>query len=374
MRNQKQMISFEYTIDPFLKQEFGEEAYNAYKKLYLQYKLKQISSSEFKQKCENDESTKFMYHVCKGGSPDKNLDEFKIRNKQKSILTKDDYEKMNRSSSYMNGKLDTIDTQKINRLYAIMASTDNYNEYKQAHRELCKKLGRPSSSVIFGKIKDMNGTRDLDTHIYKSNYEKVTLKPGEVLVHVSHIPNITRLEGVFRSRDSRFYPQKRVYFRIGDMYEWSEFGRKKYVYVYDGKAPEIWKDGENSGGNDVYINTDTSVPVRQLTEEEIEKIKNKDQTKPKSNDEPTNKESESKSKTIRKDHSKSNPVNSGKTYNKLLKKFDKKKVKAGLTLQKIDKIIAKKGETQELLDAKKKIVDSLRKTKTEKDKYDKNHN
>ena len=184
----------------------------------------------------------------------------------------------------------------IFKLAMTCRSTNNYDEYRSAHIELCDILGFHKDSVIMpgssskSDLKDgyflwrVNGSRETAT---------ITLKPGTKLYHTSLHKGLTELKPSFRAtgsirNDDKFkletlsdsmYPTQRVYFFLknpGKRFATSNAGKfkrgaKDCVYEYTVNSPMKVKIDTEAGGGSyrkaVFIETDTPIPVKDVTEQ-----------------------------------------------------------------------------------------------------------
>lgn len=163
------------------------------------------------------------------------------------------------SSSHFHGELDDTTFEKFNRHYQICRTTDNYNEYKQHFKELCRILGCSPRSVI-GRV-DIQDNNKINVD-FKKDGVPANVEKGSVLYHTSDTKNITRLNGTFRAKDGVLYPTKRVYFMVGKPgSRYGLGGGDSNVYEYTGDVSKCYVDSELHG-NAVYIETETSIPVK----------------------------------------------------------------------------------------------------------------
>lgn len=163
------------------------------------------------------------------------------------------------SSEHFHGELDDITFEKFNRHYKICRTTDNYNEYKQHFKELCRILGCSPRSVI-GKVSMQGKKISVD---FRKDGIPANVEKGSILYHTSDVKNISRLNGTFRAKDGVLYPTKRVYFMVGKPGSRYGIGNgDSNVYEYTGDVSKCYIDSELRGGKAVYIETETSIPVK----------------------------------------------------------------------------------------------------------------
>ena len=177
---------------------------------------------------------------------------------------------------------------KIFKLGLICRSTNDYGEYKSAYDELCDILGFPRDAVCMPGSSSRSALKN-GYFLWRINSvrekETLTLKPGTKLYHTSSIKGLTELKPSFRAiaySDAdcdAMYPTQRVYFFLknpGKRFDTSNAGKfkrgaKDYVYEYIVNSPmKVKIDTEATHGSyrkAVFIETDTPIPVKDVTEE-----------------------------------------------------------------------------------------------------------
>lgn len=224
--------------------------------LKKKYDRGSISKSEYEKRVSEIKGKSSL-----GFLPNKSADIVKKRPEASKKQT-ESLKSRHQSPEHFHGELDDITFEKFNRHYKICRTTDNYNEYKTHFKELCKILGCSQRSVI-GKVTIQKKKIDVD---FRKDGIPANVPDGAILYHTSTTPNIQRLNGTFRAKDGVLYPTKRVYFYVGK--PGSRLGGAgdgdKYTYEYTGSVSKCYKDSELRGSNAVYIETDTSIPVKMV--------------------------------------------------------------------------------------------------------------
>ncbi len=169
---------------------------------------------------------------------------------------------------YRQDNMNDINKKKVERYLDTMASTDNYNDYKEAHKNLAKLLNANKGSVFtderFGDIREHEpGKEDLDRD------------ENTKLYHTSNNKDIDKLTPTYRSKDGAYYPNKRIYVGKDHIYSRVGVGRDPENYKPNGKthAYEIKNPSKYKLNNDTelgckarYIETDDKVPVKKFKE------------------------------------------------------------------------------------------------------------
>lgn len=230
--------------------------------LNKQYKHGKITKKEFEQKVKEIPGMEIARGVTvpldKGGSKayfDQNKSARPNRNKGVTDL------KSIRKANRIDGVVDDITFEKLDRHLNICRTTDNFREYKQHHSQICKMCGFDTRSCIsMVRI----GTNNKISMTFISDRTKANIPPGSKLYHTSKQKNITRLRGTFRSTDGVLYPTMRVYFNMDNgISKQGGLDSSLITYEYTGSVSNAYVDNE-IGRKAVYIETNTSVPVRKV--------------------------------------------------------------------------------------------------------------
>ena len=173
------------------------------------------------------------------------------------------------------GYANNSDKEKFKHYYEILKRTENYNDYKIAFKNMAKFIGKPDACTItVNKHAVDKGVIDAS-----GNYQKKSANctSNTKLYHTSRQKGLTRLSGKFRSSDNSFYSSKRVYFfkdgpgnRYGIWKKDYSPNEGEYIYEYIGDPTKAYIDPEIKG-NAVFIETDTSVPVKDVTSQFVNK-------------------------------------------------------------------------------------------------------
>lgn len=201
--------------------------------------------------------------IPKNGSESVNI-RYQRPNKEKSNF---DFNKIKKGENkeYIDGVLDDNTFEKFKRHLDICQSTDDYREYLQHHRELCKMIGCDLKSVLYC-IRVQKGNK-ISLYV-RTDKTPANIEDGTILYHTTTVKNLNRLNGTFRSKDGALYPSKRVYFTIGkpgSRLGGNSMNNTDFIYKYTGDISKAFVDQELRGGNAVYIETETSLPVTLVT-------------------------------------------------------------------------------------------------------------
>lgn len=173
-----------------------------------------------------------------------------------------------RSDTITYGKLSDNNGEKYAHYTEVLLRSDNYNEYKTAFKTMARFLGHPNASAI----KISRKGRGNVSHICYDKKTSAGCGANTKLYHTTTVRNLNRLNGMMRAKDGVCYSSKRVYFckgKPGSRFGGSgatNVGSNTYVYEYIGDPTKACVDHELHG-NAVYIETDTSVPVKDVTKE-----------------------------------------------------------------------------------------------------------
>ena len=253
------------TTQDYIRSTFGKNMSKDTRKIDVlrsQYKRGKISKEQMENKInEIQTNSKSRFEPPETGSSG-----FKPKyNRPKNSKKPEDLSKLHKTDRCSYGDVTDETFEKLNRHFKICRTTDDYNEYKQHRKELCRLLKRPVDSVIsmtlqYGKQKQFNASTLTDD-------KPANLPPGTILYHTTNMPNLTRLRGTFRAKDGTLYPTMRVYFYAGKpgsrLGGFGPSASDKYVYQYTGDVSKAKIDQELKGGA-VYIETNTSLPVKQV--------------------------------------------------------------------------------------------------------------
>ena len=166
------------------------------------------------------------------------------------------------------GRVSDSNGQKFDHYNEILKRTQDYSDYKNAFKNLSKLLGHPDACTI----KVFRGSSKGNVNYQCFNNKKyANCNSDTKLYHTSDQKGLTRLSGKFRGAEGFYFSSKRVYFHKDN-----PGGRMTtstgnyiaqpgtYVYEYVGDASKAFIDPEINGSA-VFIETDTSVPVKDVT-------------------------------------------------------------------------------------------------------------
>lgn len=179
-------------------------------------------------------------------------------------------DKVVKQGNCIHGELSEESLKKFNYHFRICKTTDDYREYLTHRKELCKIVQIPQNSII--SKGNFNRPENFGLMVWENDGKNANLPKGTVLYHTSDVRNLTRLNGKFRGKEGRLFPTQRVYFHVGKpggrMMSASDNFMKNHpdmhCYVYTGDVSNAKIDNE-IGGSSVYIETNTSLPVREMT-------------------------------------------------------------------------------------------------------------
>lgn len=255
----------------FYNRAYGKEyTKNLHRVEILKTRLKQgkITQEEFDKEYEKIKPAS-SFKI----KPDKNgvqKVDYNRPNKNKSDNSAKKIYKGNPDSPRVDGDLSKVDGEKFDHYASILMRTENYNDYKTAFRNMARLLGKPNASAI--RISDYSWKGNVECRCYNSK-KSANCGSDIKLYHTSETRGLTRLNGRFRSKDGVYYSSKRVYFHKGK--PGSRMGgdakENDYIYEFIGNPSQAYVDPE-LGSTAVFIETDTSVPVKDVTDQ----FRNKD--------------------------------------------------------------------------------------------------
>lgn len=257
---------------------FGPEYVKSMRKVEIlksQLKHGKITKEEFDKEYEKIPKIKkkfgrqeFEISVPKTGKKEVELKRSN-KNKPDDSLKTDIKNFGNTNGSTSFGKPNKNMNEKINHYANILKSTENYNDYKQAFKNLARIMGVPNACTI--KILSRSTeNNDLNYQCFDKKKSAGCTRDTK-LYHTSKQKGLTRLNGKYRGSEMIYFSSKRVYFHKGNpggRITSSEKGYNpkagEYIYEYTGDPTSAFVDPE-IGGSAVFIETDTSVPVRDVT-------------------------------------------------------------------------------------------------------------
>lgn len=174
--------------------------------------------------------------------------------------------------------LKKLDDSDLTPLLNKLRTTSSYGAYKKVFDEVCEITNKKDISAI--KLLDLTNHDKLIFVAYKQ-LKPMILKAGTKLYHISIAPSFTVLEPRFKSKDNiTFYSKPRIYFT-------DKFVNPKKVlpnvpnpniYEYTVTSDTVaYRDSEYGAWyhNCVYIEKDSPVKVKNVTDEFISKDENK---------------------------------------------------------------------------------------------------
>jgi hypothetical protein len=168
----------------------------------------------------------------------------------------------------IDGTVDDVIFKNLQRHLNICRTTENYSEYKQHHSQICKMCGVPKDSSIAPSPRLDISSHKVCIRFYTEK-NKAEIPVGSKLFHTSKQNGITRLQGKWKSSDGVLYSSMRVYFYIGKPGSriGSTVSENEHIYMYKGSTDNAYIDPELHG-NAIYIETNTSVPVTKIKNNE----------------------------------------------------------------------------------------------------------
>ena len=275
---------FEDSKHDFEKYNYGDQYVKNLRKVdVLKSKLKRgkITQEEFDKEYKKLALVKDdygdEYRVSKNGTkkvnynrPNKNKPDNSFKNLKNSEIAT--------NGTTVHGRLTNNDGEKFDHYNNILNQVNIYLYILQVvlvslhfhFKNMCRLLGRPNATTI----KVLHGSNK-----GKANYQCFDSKKSAnctsetKLYHTSNQRGLTRLTGKFRGAEGFYFSSKRVYFHKNNpggriTSSDSNYTAKpgEYVYQYTGNASSAFVDPE-IGGSAVFIETDTSVPVKDVTSE-----------------------------------------------------------------------------------------------------------
>ena len=182
----------------------------------------------------------------------------------------------NDKSSYNGSIKNKSDAEKFDHYNDILRRTEDYREYKDAFKNMARLLGNPNACTI--KIMANSGRGKINGECFNSK-QSAGCSSSDKLYHTSNQKGITRLNGKFRGHEGFYFSSKRVYFHKNNpgsinASSNSDYIAKdgEYVYQFMGNPSSAFVDPEIKGSA-VFIETDTSIPVKDVTDQFKKKSK-----------------------------------------------------------------------------------------------------
>ena len=182
----------------------------------------------------------------------------------------------NDKSSYNGNIKSKSDAEKFDHYNAILRRTEDYREYKDAFKNMARLLGNPNACTI--KIMANSGGGKINGECFNSK-QSAGCSSSDKLYHTSNQKGITRLNGKFRGHEGFYFSSKRVYFHknnpggINTSSNTDYIAKDgEYVYQFMGNPSSAFVDPEIKGSA-VFIETDTSIPVKDVTDQFKKKSK-----------------------------------------------------------------------------------------------------
>lgn len=198
-------------------------------------------------------------------------------NKDKPGNSFKDIKKGSNDKSSYNGNIKSkSDAEKFDHYNDILRRTEDYREYKDAFKNMARLLGNPNACTI--KIMANSGGGKINGECF-NNKQSAGCGSSDKLYHTSNQKGITRLNGKFRGHEGFYFSSKRVYFHKNNpgsinTSSNSDYIAKdgEYVYQFMGNPSSAFVDPEIKGSA-VFIETDTSIPVKDVTDQFKKKSK-----------------------------------------------------------------------------------------------------
>ena len=182
----------------------------------------------------------------------------------------------NDKSSYNGNIKSKSDAEKFDHYNNILRRTEDYREYKDAFKNMARLLGNPNACTI--KITPNSRGGKINGESFNSK-QSAGCSSSDKLYHTSNQKGITRLTGKFRGHEGFYFSSKRVYFHKNNpgsinTSSNSDYIAKdgEYVYQFMGNPSSAFVDPEIKGSA-VFIETDTSIPVKDVTDQFKKKSK-----------------------------------------------------------------------------------------------------
>ena len=212
--------------------------------------------------------------------------DWKTRNDKQSI------------SKFTSSSLTDEEYNKLKSDIEIMKTAEDYSEYKKALSRFCYFCNIAPRGLILRKYQLTKGKGQADNKIdveYINNTKKITLPEDTKLYHMTKVAGIKELNPVFRGKSVKgyLYDKPRVYFTIRKNmpkfladYKPNE---KMHLYLCKSNINQVYVDPlvPNFLQGAVYVESNTPIPVEEITESNKDKIlsmiglgnKNKDSEK-----------------------------------------------------------------------------------------------
>ena len=182
----------------------------------------------------------------------------------------------NDKSSYNGTIKSKSDAEKFDHYNDILRRTEDYREYKDAFKNMARLLGNPNACTI--KIMANSGGGKINGECFNSK-QSAGCSSSDKLYHTSNQKGITRLNGKFRGHEGFYFSSKRVYFHKNNPGSINTSSNTdyiakdgEYVYQFMGNPSSAFVDPEIKGSA-VFIETDTSIPVKDVTDQFKKKSK-----------------------------------------------------------------------------------------------------
>lgn len=188
------------------------------------------------------------------------------------------------TNKYVSNSLSDEEYEKLKKDVEIMKSTESYDEYKKALSRFCYFCNISPRGLILKKydLKKGKGKGDNSIEVeYTNNSKKISLPSDTKLYHMSKVGGIKELIPVFRGKSEKgyMYDKPRVYFTIRkNMPKFLadyKFNQKMHLYLCKKNIDQVFVDPlvPNYLQGAVYVETKTPIPVEEVTESNLDKIK-----------------------------------------------------------------------------------------------------
>ena len=182
----------------------------------------------------------------------------------------------NDKSSYNGNIKSKSDAEKFDHYNDILRRTEDYREYKDAFKNMARLLGNPNACTI--KIMANSRGGKINGECFNRK-QSAGCSSSDKLYHTSNQKGITRLNGKFRGHEGFYFSSKRVYFHKNNPGSINTSSNTdyiakdgEYVYQFMGNPSSAFVDPEIKGSA-VFIETDTSIPVKDVTDQFKKKSK-----------------------------------------------------------------------------------------------------
>ena len=247
--------------------------------LNAKLKNKKITQEQFDKeyaKISTVNANGFVMTIPKNGSEGKKPKVVRPNKDKPGNSFKDIKKDSNDKSSYNGNIKSKSDAEKFDHYNDILRRTEDYREYKDAFKNMARLLGNPNACTI--KITPNSRGGKINGESFNSK-QSAGCSSSDKLYHTSNQKGITRLNGKFRGHEGFYFSSKRVYFHKNNPGSISTSSNSdyiakdgEYVYQFMGNPSSAFVDPEIKGSA-VFIETDTSIPVKDVTDQFKKKSK-----------------------------------------------------------------------------------------------------